>query len=124
MIGDINKYKKLDKESTTLRQKQHELEKSLNSKLTDITRQRDELKAYCDQSKEKVQQYEQLKIQYDQLIQNEKQEQTRPIDDVQQELTEVKAKNDLLRQRNWKVMEQLNKLLDEQKQNQKIQPSS
>ena len=60
MIADINKYKKLDKELTNLRQKHTELEKNLTGKINDIIHQRDELQNQCDQLNEKVQEYEQL----------------------------------------------------------------
>jgi len=116
MIADINKYKKIEKDLNRLQTKHHELEKNFNLKLNDLTQQRDNLQKSCDQLKEKVQQFEQLKIKYDQLIQN--QTQFSNIDELQQELNEAKAKNDLLRQRNWKIMEQLNKLSYQQKQNQ------
>ena len=52
MIADINKYKKLDKELTTLRQKHADLEKNLTERITEMTNQRDQLK-------EKVHEYEQ-----------------------------------------------------------------
>ncbi len=107
MIADINKYKKLDKELTSLRQKHTELEKNFNSKITEITDQRDELQSGYDQLKEKVQQYEQLQIKYDQLVQN-------PTNDIAQKINDLKTENDQLRQSNWKNMEELNK----QQQNQ------
>jgi SMC interacting uncharacterized protein involved in chromosome segregation len=110
MIADINKYKKLDKELTNLRQQHSELEKNFNSKITEITNQRDELKTQYDQLKEKIQQYEQLQIKYDQLIQN-------PTHQVAQELNDLKTKNDQLRQSNWTKMGELNKLINEQQQN-------
>jgi len=110
MIADINKYKKLDKELTNLRQQHSELEKNFNSEITEITNQRDELKIQYDQLKEKIQQYEQLQIKYDQLIQN-------PTHQVTQELNDLKTKNDQLRQSNWTKMGELNKLINEQQQN-------
>jgi len=99
MIADINKYKKLDKELTNFRQKHVELEKNSNSKITEITNQRDELQKQCNQLIEKIQQYEKL-------IQN-------PTNQVTQELNNLKIENDQLRQSNWKNMERLNKLLNE-----------
>ncbi len=108
MMIDINKYKKIDKDLSALQEKHNELEKSLNLKLNNITQQRDDLQKTCDKLKEKVQEYEQMKQKYDQL--NENQTKTTNINELQQELNEAKAKNDLLRQRNWKIMEQLNKL--------------
>jgi uncharacterized coiled-coil DUF342 family protein len=115
MTADLNKYKKIDKDLLTLRQKHNELEQNLNSKLNDLIQERDNLKKSYDELKEQVQQYEQIKIKYDQLVQ------TPHLVDLQQELNEVKSKNDLLRQRNWKIIEQLNKLTHEQEQNQKDQ---
>jgi DNA repair exonuclease SbcCD ATPase subunit len=107
MIADINKYKKLDKELTSLRQKHTELENNFNSKITEITDQRDALQSEYDQLKEKVQQYEQLQIKYDQLVQN-------PTNDIAHKINDLKTENDQLRQSNWKHMEELNK----QQQNQ------
>jgi len=112
MIADINRYKKIDKDLSTLQQKHKELEKNSNSKLNDLIHQRDELQKSCDQLREKLQQYEQLKIKHDEL------NQTSNNDELQQELNEVKAKNDVLRQRNWKIMEQLNKLSHKKEQDQ------
>jgi chromosome segregation ATPase len=99
MIADINKYKKLDKELTNLRQKHNELEKELNSKINQITHQRDELKANCDTLKDKIQQYEKLPIKSNNAL--------------EQELSNLKTQNDQLRQDNWKIMEDLNKLLQQ-----------
>lgn len=48
MIADINKYRKLDKELTELRQKHADLEKDLNEKISEITAERDQLKEQCD----------------------------------------------------------------------------
>jgi chromosome segregation ATPase len=112
MANDINKYKKIEKDLNTLQINYNELEKGLNLKLNNIIHQRDNLQRSCDELKDKTQEYEQLKIKYDQLYSGSN------IDQLQQELNEAKTKNDLLRQRNWKIMEQLNKLLHEQKQNQ------
>jgi len=112
MIADINRYKKIDKDLSTLQQKHKELEKNSNSKLNDLIHQRDDLQKSCDQLREKIQQYEQLKIKHDEL------NQTSNNDELQQELNEVKAKNDVLRQRNWKIMEQLNKLSHKKEQDQ------
>ncbi|CAF5120507.1 unnamed protein product, partial [Rotaria socialis] len=42
---------------------------------------------------------------------------TSNLDKLQQELNELKAKNDLLRQRHVKIMEQLNKKSHSQQQN-------
>jgi len=106
MMIDINKYKKIDKDLSTLQEKHNELEKNLNLKLNKITQQRDDLQKTCEKLKEKIQEYEQI---------NENQIQTLNINELQQELNEAKAKNDLLRQRNWKIMEQLNKFTHKQK---------
>jgi hypothetical protein len=116
MIADINKYKKLDKELTNLRQKHIDLEKNSNSKITEITNQRDELQIQYNQLKEKLQQYEELKIKYEQFLQN-------PPDQIEQELKNFNTENDQLTQSNCKNMEELNKLLNEQKQNQDIKSS-
>jgi chromosome segregation ATPase len=109
MIADINKYKKLDKELTNLRQKHGELEKNLNSKITEITNQRDEVQKQSNQLIEKIQQYEKL-------IQN-------PTNQVTEELNNLKIENDQLRQSNWKNMEELNKLLNDQQKNQDTKSS-
>jgi chromosome segregation ATPase len=116
MVADINKYKKIDRDLSALQTKHTELEKDLTFKLDNITHQRDDLQKSSEQLKEKLQQYEQLQIKYDEFIQN--QTKSSNIDELQQELNELKAKNDVLRQRNWKIMEQLNKLSYQQKQNQ------
>ena len=116
MISDINKYKKLDKELTSLRQKHSELEKSFNTKIAEITTERDELEVQYKQSKEQVEKYEELQKKYEQLRQN-------PLNHIEQELNDLKIENDQLRQSNWKNMEELNKLLNEQKQNQTISSS-
>ncbi|CAF0864206.1 unnamed protein product [Rotaria sordida] len=120
MIADINKYKKLDKELTNLRQKHNELDKNLNSKINEISHQRDELRTHCGQLKEQVQEYEQLQLKYDKLIQNQSNNST---NEIKQEINNLKTKNDQLRQRNWKIMEELNKLLDEQQKNQNTKSS-
>ncbi|CAF3454790.1 unnamed protein product [Rotaria sp. Silwood1] len=120
MIADINKYKKLDKELTSLRQKHNELDKNLNAKINDIAHQRDELLAHCDQLKEQVQEYEQLETKYDKLIQSQP---NNPTNEIKQEINDLKTKNDQLRQRNWKIMEELNKLLDEQQKTQNTKSS-
>jgi FtsZ-binding cell division protein ZapB len=111
MVADINKYKKIDRDLIALQTKHTELEKDLTFKLDNITHQRDELQKSSEQLKEKLRQYEQLQIKYDEFIQN--QTKSSNIDELQQELNELKAKNDVLRQRNWKIMEQLNKLAEE-----------
>ena len=67
MIADINKYKKLDKELTSLRQKHNEMEKNFTGKINEIVSQRDELQSQCDQFKGKVQEHEQLQIKYEQI---------------------------------------------------------
>ena len=54
MISDINKYKKLDKELTNLRQKHSDSEKDFNVKLTEMTSQRDQLQTQCNQLKDKL----------------------------------------------------------------------
>ncbi|UJR30157.1 hypothetical protein I4U23_017697 [Adineta vaga] len=114
MIADINKYKKIDKDLMILQQKHKELEKNSKTKLNDLIQQRNELQKSCEKLKEQLQDDEQIKIQYDQLIQN--QTQVTNLDELQQELVEVKLKNDKLRQRNWKIIEQLNKLQEKKEQ--------
>ncbi|CAF3529601.1 unnamed protein product [Rotaria socialis] len=115
MIDDLNKYKKIDKDLGTIRQKHKDLKENLDSKLDEVSNERDELEKYGDQLNRKIQQYEPLKIEYEQLIQNEAE--TSNLDKLQQELNELKAKNDLLRQRHVKIMEQLNKKSHSQQQN-------
>ncbi|CAF2367475.1 unnamed protein product [Rotaria sp. Silwood2] len=120
MIADINKYKKLDKELTNLRQQHNDLDKNLNAKINEVTHQRDEFLVHCDQLREQVEQYEKLQIKYDKLIQNQPHNST---NEIKQEINDLKTKNDQLRKRNWKIMEELNKLLDEQQKNQNTKSS-
>lgn len=120
MIADINKYKKLDKELTNLRQRHSELDKSLNEKINEISQQRDDLREHCNQLKQQVKEYEQLQTKYDKVIQTQSNNATHQI---QQEINNLKVKNDELRQRNWKIMEELNKSLHEEQQNQSIKSS-
>ena len=115
MIADINKYKKLDKELADLRQKHSELEKNLNSKIAEVTCERDKLQAYCDQLKAKVQQYKELQIKYDQLKMNQT---SASNSEIQQEIDKIKAENDQLRKNNWRNMEELNRITHEQRSNQ------
>lgn len=118
MIADINKYRKLDKELTSLRQKHAELEKTSSAKIDEIVEQRDELSKTCEDLKSKIRQCEQTKVKYDQLMKNQS---NKSLIKLQDELNDLKAQNDQLRQRNWKIMEELNKLLNEQRQTQDIQ---
>ncbi|CAF1167791.1 unnamed protein product [Adineta ricciae] len=118
MIADINKYRKLDKELTNLRQKHSELEKTSNTKIEEIVEQRDELKKNCEDLRSQIHQCEQIKAKYDQLMKNQS---NKSLIKLQDELNDMKAQNDQLRQRNWKIMEELNKLLNEQRQTQDIQ---
>lgn len=111
MIADINKYKKLDKELTALRQKHSELEKSTTAKLDELGEQRDELQKTCDELKDRAQQFEQIKAKHEQLM---KSPPNRTTAKLQEELSALKAENDQLRQRNWKMVEELNRLLKEQ----------
>ncbi|CAF2118028.1 unnamed protein product [Rotaria magnacalcarata] len=120
MIADINKYKKLDKELTNFRQKYNEIDNNLNGKINEVTHQRDGLRVHCNLLKEQVEQYEQLQIKYDKLIQSKSNNSTVQI---QQEINDLKAKNDELRQRNWKIMEELNKSLHEQQDNKNTKSS-
>ena len=110
MIADINKYKKLDREFTNLRQKYNELETTYNSKINTIAEQRDNLKAQCDHLKQKFQQYEQLKHQCDQLNQDQLNDSTK---EIEQKINDLKVQNDQLRQSNWKNIEKFNKSLKE-----------
>lgn len=96
----------MEKDLSTLQQKHTELEISLKKKLNNITHERDDLRKSCDELKEQLDQNEQSKVESDQISSN--------TDQLQKELNEAKTKNDLLRQRNWKIMEQLNKLKHEQ----------
>ena len=103
MIADINKYKKLDKELTSLRQKHQELEKSVNSQVSSLTEQRDDLQAQCDKYKEHLHDY-------DEVLRNVA---SKSKDQLERELNEFKAKNDQIRQQNWKVMDDINRLSGE-----------
>ncbi|CAF1212401.1 unnamed protein product [Adineta ricciae] len=118
MLIDLNKYKKIDKDLAALQQKHKGLEKSSKTKLNDLIQERNELQKSCEKLQEQLQQDEQIKHQYDELVQN--QTQVANLDELQQELAEVKAKNDTLRQRNLKIMEQLNKLRNNNSENQTI----
>ena len=109
MMADMNKYKKADKELTVLRQKHLELEQVYETTVNDLTVERDQLQVQCDQLKVKMLDYEQSA--------------DPNTDDLRQQLNGFKAKNDQLRQRNWKIMEELNRLLREQEQQQSGQPS-
>lgn len=100
MIADINKYKKLDKELTSLRQKHQELEKTVNSQVSSITQQRDDLQEQCDKYKEHLHDY-------DEVLRNVS---SKSKDQLERELNEFKAKNDQIRQQNWKVMDDINRL--------------
>ena len=124
MIADINKYRKMDKEITALRQKCTETEKTLSSKVRDLTKQRDDLQESVNQSKEKVQEYEQLKAQQNQVTPSTKDNESSKVEQFQKEIKALKAKNDLLRQRNWKIMEQLNKFSHERPSDPADQSSS
>ena len=118
MLIDLNKYKKIDKHLAALQQKHKGLEKNSKTKLNDLIQERNELQKSCEKLQEQLQKDEQVKSQYDELMQN--QTQVTNLDELQQELAEVKAKNDTLRQRNWKIMEQLNKLRNNNSENQII----
>ncbi|CAF1476375.1 unnamed protein product [Rotaria sp. Silwood1] len=98
MLNDLHKYKKIDKDLSIFQKKYDELKENLDTKLNDVTQQYDELEETSKQLKEKLQQYEPLKIKYDQLIQNDTE--TSNFDQLQQELNELKAKNEVLTQRN------------------------
>ncbi|CAF2878724.1 unnamed protein product [Rotaria sp. Silwood2] len=121
MLEDLNKYKKIDKDLSLFQKKSNELKENLNTKLNNITQQRDDLEKTREKLEEKIQQYGQLKIKYDQLVQNETE--TSDLDQLQQELKKVKDQNDVLTQRNFKITEQLNRRLQKQEQNQKDQSS-
>ena len=86
LINDLNKYKKIEKDLQSLQSKHQELETNFNSKLTNLTEQRDQLRQTCDELTNQI-----------------------PTD-PNPELTDLKTKNDLLKQRNGKIMDQLNKL--------------
>ena len=100
MIADINKYKKLDKELTSLRQKHQELEKSVNSQVSSLTQQRDDLQEQCEKYKEHLHDY-------DEVVKNVS---SKSKDQLERELNEFKAKNDQIRQQNWKFMDDINRL--------------
>ena len=116
MIFDLKKYKKIDTDLNLAREQFNELRQNLNLKLNDLIDQRDQLQMSCNQLEEKAQEYEQLQIKYDQLIRN--QLPTSNFDQLQQELNDVKAKNDLLKQRHRKIIEQLNKQSHQQETSQ------
>ena len=108
-MADVNKYKKADKELTALRQKHRELEQAHEAKVNELTLERDQLQVQCDQLNLKMHEHEQSA--------------DPSADDLRQQLNGFRAKNDQLRQRNWKIMEELNRLLREQEQQQSGQPS-
>lgn len=68
MIADINKYKKLDKELTALKQKHGDLEKECNGKIAEITAERDELKRKCELLEEQVKNDQTLQEKYEKWI--------------------------------------------------------
>jgi len=107
MIADINKYKKLDKELTVLKQKHVELEKDCNNKINEITAERDDLKKQCENLAEQVKSDDVVQKKYDQIIHHPSLIAKRQLE---QELNEFKAKNDQLRQENWKTIEKINGL--------------
>lgn len=94
MIADINKYKKLDKELTTLRQKHTELEKDSQRKLSEMTKERDDLQVQYEQLQDKLRQYEQTK---------------NSPEELQQQIEQLKIENNQIRQSNWKGMDEVNK---------------
>ena len=103
MVADLNRYKKIDKDLTVLRQKHQELEKNSPTKLKELTEQRDELEQLCHELRAKVEQFDQLK-----------RPPTEATDSLVHDLLEVKAKHELLQQRNCKLIEQFQKLTEEQ----------
>ena len=114
LLTESNRCEQLDKELTNLQQKYRELEQILATKDTEISQQHDEFQS-------KIEQLEQLQSKHDQSVQNESK--TNIENELRQELNEVKTKNNLLRQRNSKIMEQLNKLSHKPEQCQNDQPS-
>ena len=59
MINDLNKYKKIEIDLNQLQEKHVEMEKNFNTKLDDLTHQRDQLI-------EQIQHYEQLQNKHEQ----------------------------------------------------------
>ena len=92
LVNDLNKYKKMEKDLQSLQEKHLELENNFQSKLTDLTEQRDHLHDLTNELQSQIESHQTNRT------------------PLEQELIELKMKNDLLRQRNWKIMEQLNKL--------------
>lgn len=121
MVADLAKYKKIDKDIATTRQKTEDLEKSFQAKYDRIRQECDELRERHEQLKEKREKYEELKWSYQKL--KEKCDTEEVADDqsslslaqLEDELTEARKKHEQLKQRNCKIMEQLNKLTQEQK---------
>lgn len=107
MIADINKYKKLDKELTALKQQHVELEKDFNNKINEITAEREDLKKKCENLAEQVKSDDVVQKKYEQIIRHPSAIAKRQLE---QELNEFKAKNDQLRQENWKIIEKINGL--------------
>lgn len=102
MLIDINKYKKIEKDLIALQEAHRELEKSSKKKLNRLTHERNDLQKSHDELQEQLDKYEYS-------------EPTSPdIDRLQQEVIEAKEKNNLLRQRNCKILEQLNKFQSQQ----------
>lgn len=108
MISDINKYKKMDKESTTLREKFAELEKTSQTKLTEMTKERDDLQTQCEELKEKLRQHEQT---------------SKTSTETEEKIHQLKSENNQIRQSNWKAMEDVNKLSNSRSKNVSSQSS-
>ena len=112
MIADINKYKKLDKELTALKQKHGDLEKDFNEKIAVVAAQRDELKKKCQLLEEQVKNDEALQEKYEKWIRHPSAIRKR---EIEQEVNELKAKNEQLKEENGKVIEKINELTSERK---------
>ena len=105
MIADINKYKKLDKELSTLRQKYQDLEKNFTSQVSTLTEQRDSLQEQCEKHQEHLRDCDQVFADTA----------SKSSEQLARELADLKAKNDQIRQQNWKVMDDINRLSRGQK---------
>ena len=108
MISDMNKYKKMDKELTTLQQKYTELEKTSQTILTERTKERDDYQIQCEELKEKLRQSEQT---------------SKTSTETEEKIQQLKSENNQIRQSNWKAMEDVNKLSNSRSKNVSSQSS-
>jgi chromosome segregation ATPase len=118
MIADLKRYKKIDMDLSTCRQKIRDVENDLQKKIDDATHERDRLDEQCRQLTERIQQYEQWKREKDEQHADDEQ---LAMAQLEQDLNSAKSKNERLQQRHCKIMEQLNKLRDERKSTETVQ---